>query len=460
MTALKDDFLVRTMGLRSYLRGVLREDGMTEAKLRERASAYNQDKIKPPLDRRELNKAVRMALKPPEEAQTPEKKVRVRLGIQELEKELRSRGFGVQYNMIKACYETTGKTDAGRVPSFDDLATILHDQLADEYRGATFDTISQKLLFIARENQYNPVLECLDALQWDGQDRRGQLFSMLGLEHDTLSQALVWKWLLQSVALLFNDEEDPFGADGCLVLNGEQGLGKTSFFRHLALRSEWFGEGQRIDDRDKDTGRRAITVWICELGEVESTMKSDIPALRAFVTSSEDHYRLPYGRNDIVAPRRTSLCATANDDRYLVDPTGNRRWWSVPFRRAVSHEELKALDAQQLWAQIYAQVAPLSYEDKKTCFRLTADEQKQLSKRNGSFEKPLKSQPEVEDILSIAKRDNLQMREMTVAEFKALWPTLAGYDTRQIGIALKHLGINGRQAHTGRFVVLPVPSSK
>lgn len=83
--------------------------------------------------------------------------------------------------------------------------------------------------------------------------------------------------------------------------------------------------------------------------------------LKAFVTNSVDHYRLPYGRSDVVSPRITSLCATCNSDRYLIDPTGNRRWWSVPFSRQVPREELEHLNARQLWGQIYAAVEPLTY---------------------------------------------------------------------------------------------------
>lgn len=379
--------------------------------------------------------------------------------IESLKSEMEARGYIVRYNVVSGEYETSGRTEAGRKMTQDDLVTLLHNALADEYKGVSFETLYQYVSYCGRENQYNPVIKLLSETEWDGLDRLPQLYSIVGATDDDLSKTLIRKWLYQAVALLFNDASDPFGADGCLVLNGEQGAGKTSLFRHLALRDEWFGEGCSIDDHDKDTGRRVITKWISELGEVESTLKSDISKLKAFVSASIDRYRLPYGKADIVSPRLTSLCATCNSDRYLIDPTGNRRWWSVPFTRIVPRDELVGLDALQLWAQIYSVVAPLEYRDKAACFRLTEEERKQLAIRNGEYEKPLKGQPEVEDILTIAARDELKRKKMTVSEFKNLWEVLRPYSAQQISASLKACGIVISKTKAGMCAELPLPYS-
>lgn len=383
---------------------------------------------------------------------------RGRLTIEALDSEMEARGYRPRYNIITAEYETTGTTGTGRIMAQDDLVTNLHNALADNYTGTSFDVLTQYITYIARENRYNPVLDLLAATPWDGTDRLPQLFALIGIEDDPLSQTLVRKWLRQSVALLFNDAKDPFGADGCLVFNGDQGAGKTSLLRHLALKDAWFAEGCSIDDRDKDTTRRIVTKWLSELGEVESTLKSDISKLKAFVSSAVDHYRLPYGRSDVVAPRHTSLAATCNSDRYLIDPTGNRRWWSVPFTRKVPRDELLALDALQLWSQVYAEVEPMTYQEKAACFRLTQDEQEKLAERNGEYEKPSKGQPEVEDILAKANTEGLAFKLMTVAEFKETWPVLRQYTVQQIGVAIKRCGIEPKRTMTARLAELPTPN--
>lgn len=380
---------------------------------------------------------------------------RGRLTMEALSDEMASRGYGSRFNIITSEYETTGETAAGRAMSQDDLITILHNDLADNYKGCSFENMTQYISFMARENKYNPVLELLEATPWDGVDRLPQIFALVGVQDDPLSKTLIRKWLLQTIALLFNDAGDPFGADGCLVFNGDQGAGKTSLFRHLAMRDAWFAEGCSVDDRDKDTTRRIVTTWIAELGEVESTLKSDISKLKAFVTAAVDRYRLPYGRSDVVTPRHTALCATCNSERYLIDPTGNRRWWSVPFKRIVPRAELLELDALQLWAQIFALVKPLSYKDKASCFRLTEQEQTDLATRNGEYEKPTKGQMEVEDILDQAHRDGLTFRQMTVAEFKAEWDVLRPYTVQQIGVALKRCGIEATRSKAARTSELP-----
>lgn len=382
---------------------------------------------------------------------------RGRLTIEALDSEMEARGYRPRYNIITAEYETIGTTGTGRIMAQDDLVTNLHNALADNYTGTSFDVLTQYIAYIARENRYNPVLDLLAATPWDGTDRLPQLFALIGIEDDPLSQTLVRKWLRQSVALLFNDAKDPFGADGCLVFNGDQGAGKTSLLRHLALKDAWFAEGCSIDDRDKDTTRRIVTKWLSELGEVESTLKSDISKLKAFVSSAVDHYRLPYGRSDVVAPRHTSLAATCNSDRYLIDPTGNRRWWSVPFTRKVPRDELLALDALQLWSQVYAEVEPMTYQEKAACFRLTQDEQEKLAERNGEYEKPSKGQPEVEDILAKANTEGLAFKLMTVAEFKETWPVLRQYTVQQIGVALKRCGIEPKRTRAARLAELPTP---
>jgi putative DNA primase/helicase len=246
--------------------------------------------------------------------------------------------------------------------------------------------------------------------------------------------------------MLYNDELHPFGADGVLVLNGGQGIGKTSLFRRLALRPQWFGEGATIKDNDKDTLRRCITRWITELGEVESTLKSDISALKAFVTSDTDVYRTPYARADRKAARRTSLCATCNSDRYLIDTTGNRRWWSVPLSQPMDFNKIQQFNAEQLWAEIFMIVSSLDQTERAACFRLTRSEQAALAIRNGEFEKPLKGELECRDLIAEAYDKDFVWTFMSVTEWRNLnLNALRSYSVQQIGAALERIGIKQEQ---------------
>lgn len=388
----------------------------------------------------------------------PERKEKERLTWELLSLEMASRGWSAEFNLISQEVEIKATTSISNRPmSMDDVITVLHSDLAGKYKGCSLDTLHAYVNYIAREFAFNPVINYLQGIKWDERSRRDELFDLMGIpEEDTLSRTLVFKWLLQCVAMLYNDESHPFGADGVLVLNGGQGLGKTSLFRRLALRPQWFGEGATIKDNDKDTLRRCITRWITELGEVESTLKSDISALKAFVTNDTDVYRTPYARADRKAARRTSLCATCNSDRYLIDTTGNRRWWSVPLLQPMDFDTIQNFNAEQLWAEIFVIVSSLDQKERAACFRLTRSEQATLAVRNGEFEKPLKGELECRDLIDEANANGHTWQFMTVSKWREMnIDTLRSYSVNQIGAALKQIGLQQERINAVRGYTLP-----
>lgn len=257
----------------------LRGKGADYSKLAAELTEYNKNHVKPPVDEAELTHIIDQAMKyepNTSTAQTDDTSApkntksaaprKERLTLASLVEEMQLMNCQSRYNLVSKEYETIGHTETGRALTQDDLITLLHDTLADRYKGCAFDTISMYVAYNARENSYNPVLDELASIEWDCVDRLPELYMLMGIAGDDddsrLSQSLVLKWLMQSVALLFNNQDAPFGADGCLVLNGDQGKGKTSLFRHLAMKDAWFGEGQTINDRDKDSTRRILSVWI------------------------------------------------------------------------------------------------------------------------------------------------------------------------------------------------------
>ncbi len=205
-------------------------------------------------------------------------------------------------------------------------------------------------------SEYHPVRDWVNEKPWDGVDRVPQLMASLELAESAdpdMCALLMRRWLRGAAAALWPEFEQNFAAQGVLVLQGPQGHGKTRWLQNLVTDRSWMLSGELLDPGNRDSTQRATSVWLCELGEVDATFrKADIAALKFFVTRTEDTYRLPYARRAERTVRRTVFVASVNDEQYLVDRTGNRRWWTVSIEWCHDHN----VDMQQLWAQMLHEV--------------------------------------------------------------------------------------------------------
>jgi putative DNA primase/helicase len=128
-----------------------------------------------------------------------------------------------------------------------------------------------------------------------------------------------------------------------------------------------------LDASNKDSIITAVCHWIVEIGELDSSFKKDIARLKGFLTADRDKVRRPYGKSDSEYPRRTVFCATVNDDYFLVDSTGNSRWWTIPVV-AVNYNH--RIDMQQVFAQF------ATYYEAGMTWWLTPEEEAQLELQN------------------------------------------------------------------------------
>lgn len=353
------------------------------------------------------------------------------------------------------------------------LPTLLYDKLQFYLKGCSIDKIGSLLTKMSfdKENEYNPVLEAIDGTKWDGKDHFSKLCELATIDpEDKLSQAIFKKWLMQCYCGLHNILEDPFSLDIVLVLVGKQGKGKTRLLEKLAISRKFFGEGAAMDPRDKDSVIKITSRWITELGEIGSTMKKEIDMLKSFISNATDKYRPPYGRGEVEFSRTTSFCGTTNDNEFLIDETGNRRFATVKLQDDkiidVNSKEFKEFDILQLWAQIAALVnaeikAGGSYA---SVFRLSDDESSELAERNTQHTKQLKGEQEVIDILAAADNNPpfiiTVYKKITVTDWIKEHDELKKYSAVQIGKVLKKLGINSERkkvmGSTSTIYYLPV----
>ena len=259
------------------------------------------------------------------------------------------KGYSLRYNQMARMSDLV---IPGLTAATDDLANTGLARLGDDVvrLGMKRDGLPQLVAAVASENPYHPVKEWIDTTPWDRSSRRQAFHDSLELRDPSqapLRDQLMDAWVLQGIGAL----ESPTGvaAQGVLVLAGPQGVNKTRWAESLHTIEGAVRTGLHLDPTDRDSVFQATSAHIVELGEFDHTFRrSDVSALKAFITRSQDILRRPYAIMDSTYPRRTIFVGTVNGSGFYADDTGSRRFWTVNVRRC---HPLPRDMVQQLWAE-------------------------------------------------------------------------------------------------------------
>lgn len=205
----------------------------------------------------------------------------------------------------------------------------------------------------ARQAKFHPVIEYLDGLKWDGEERIERWLSTYGdVEDNEYTRAVGTLFLIAAVRRV---RQPGCKFDEMMVLESEQGTNKSTALRILAVNGDWFSDDLPLNADTKVVIERLAGRWIVEAAELKGMRASGVEHLKAFLSRQSDSARLSYARLPVEAPRQCVIVGTTNNSRYLRDGTGNRRFW--PIR--VSAFDLEALkrDRDQLWAEAAAREA-------------------------------------------------------------------------------------------------------
>lgn len=292
---------------------------------------------------------------------------------------LRAYKISASYNVIKKKLEIVVRGHSG---SFDNRDNVLLAQVISiaSLNGFPTSQIPHLLVAVADRNLCNPVADWIMSSPWDGVDRLPDFYATL-VEAEgfpkALKETLMYRWAISPVAAALMSSE--FRCRGVLTLQGAQGLGKTAWVASLVpdpmLQAQVVLLNHHLDGSNKDSITTAASHWIVEIGELDGSFKKDIARLKGFLTAATDKVRRPYGRLDSEYPRRTVFCATVNEANFLVDSTGNSRWWTIPVIR-INYEH--GIDMQQLFAQL-----AVAFADGQQWW-LTQDEERVLETHNNS----------------------------------------------------------------------------
>lgn len=205
---------------------------------------------------------------------------------------------------------------------------------------------------VTDDRSYHPIREYIDSLpEWDEVPRLDTLLiDYLGADDNEYVRAVTRKTLCAAIARVLNPG---CKFDSMLVLNGPQGVGKSTLISKLA--GEWFSDSLNLSDtKDKTAAEKLQGYWILEIGELAGLRKAEVETLRSFISRQNDIYRASFGKRATPHLRQCVFFGTTNaESGYLRDTTGNRRFWPIKTPGgATKHSwQLSAYEIQQIWAE-------------------------------------------------------------------------------------------------------------
>ncbi len=207
--------------------------------------------------------------------------------------------------------------------------------------------IVDAILIAAQRHRFHPVRLYLEKLRWDGVDRLDFWLkdAFKSPAPDKYLSIIGPKFLIGSVARVMNPG---CKMDNVLILEGEQGRGKSTAV--AILYGDWFSDAP-LPIGDKDAYQTIQGVWGAELAELDSFNKSESTSAKAFFSQIRDRYRPSYGHNAQDFPRQTVFLGTTNQDEYLKDYSGNRRYWPILCKEV--NTEWMRKNRDQLWAEAF-----------------------------------------------------------------------------------------------------------
>lgn len=200
----------------------------------------------------------------------------------------------------------------------------------------------------AVKSSYHPILEYLSSLHWDGQHRLDNwLTTYMGVEETPYTRAVGAIVLIAAVRRV---REPGCKFDEILVLESpKQGLDKSTALKVLAVKDHWFTDSVPMGADDRMMIERLQGHWIVEMPELKGMSDRQVEHLKAFLSRSTDRARLAYAHLPTDAPRQSIMIGTTNEETYLKDMTGNRRFWPVRVTRVDTRAIMS--DRDQLWAE-------------------------------------------------------------------------------------------------------------
>jgi len=246
---------------------------------------------------------------------------------------------------------------------------MIHEEYGFLPQKDLFEEVTYDLSWL---NQFHPVRDYLEGLPaWDGKPRLDTWLSTYGDAEDTPYTRAVGR--LPLIAAVKRVYEPGMKFDELLVLESKkQGIGKSTTVKNLCPRVEWYSSDLPLGVDSQKVIERTKGKWIIEIEDMFGLYKVD--QIKGFLSRQTDLSRKAYGHEPEEVPRQWIAIGTTNRTEYLIDPTGNRRFWPVRLTRI--DEEAVRRDRDQLWGEAFARREESIRLD-PSLYQAAAEEQKQ-----------------------------------------------------------------------------------
>lgn len=261
----------------------------------------------------------------------------------------------VRYNLITNSAEVLRKTADGEilVQWSDTEDAESRNFIESEYHLYAPQKHTDALRMLFKQREYNPILELIEGIEWDGTNRVEHCLTRWMKAEDS-------DYTHEVSRLIFAGGINRLYHPGCkfddvpVLVGTKQGEGKSTFIKWLAINEQWFTEIKKVDGADSI--EQLFGAWVCEIPELSAFKKAgDVESIKAYITRTKDKYRKPYDKSPVEYPRRCVFLGTTNSERFLTDKSGNRRFYPVTVKSSgydlFDHEEECREYIMQCWAE-------------------------------------------------------------------------------------------------------------
>ena len=257
----------------------------------------------------------------------------------------------------------------------DELTLKLTKELQDfdlGWRGISDVIVDKAVQTYAYQDKRNELTDYLDSLQWDGVPRIDSwLVNFCRAEDNLYTREAGRCWLLAAVNRAYLPGTK---FDHCLILQGKQGYFKSTVFSIIG--GNWFCELKEF--RGKEAQEKLLGKWIVEFAEMSVLKKADTETIKSFVTERADRFRPPYGKRARDFPRTCVFGGSTNEDEFLSDTTGNRRFWPIHIPNPISINEFQQQRDQLLAEAVHLHKVGKSFLMSREAQTIAEREQEQV----------------------------------------------------------------------------------